>query len=77
MNENESTLKALSMIAAELYIQNHISIAIDEGYEPGYPYVDDEITEKLASHFKNYFEGEGFFPGSVAKFTPVPRKRDS
>jgi len=70
MNENESILRALSLIAAELYIQNEISIAIDEGYNPGYPYVADKTIDKLASHFKNYFEGGGFFPGSVAKLTP-------
>jgi len=70
MNENKSTLKALSLIAAELYIQNEISIAIDEGYNPGYPYVADEMIDRIASHFKNYFEGGDFFPGSVAKLTP-------
>ena len=35
---NEQMLKALSLIAAELYLQNEISIAIDEGYHPGYSY---------------------------------------
>jgi hypothetical protein len=74
MNENENILKALSLIAAELYIQNEISIAIDEGYRPGYPYVSDKTVEKIASHFKNYFEGGGFSPGTIAKFCPLKRE---
>jgi hypothetical protein len=73
VNDNESILKALSLIAAELYIQNEISIAIDEGYSPGYPYVADEKVGKIAHHFKNYFEGGGFSPGSVAKLAPRPK----
>jgi len=73
MNENESILKALSLIAAELHIQNEISIAIDEGYSPGYPYVTDNTVGKLASHFKSYFEGGGLSPGAIAKFCPRPK----
>jgi len=71
---NEQILKALSLIAAELYLQNEISIAIDEGYRPGYSYVDEGVVDKLACHFMRYFEGGGFSPGSVAKFIPIRRK---
>ena len=74
MNDNEKILKALSLISTELYIQNEILIAKDEGFEPGYGYVDEEVKKKLANHFLSYFGGGGFFPGSVAKFTPRRRK---
>jgi len=70
MTDNEKILRALSLIAAELYIQNEITIAIDEGFRPGYPYVKEETIDRLCNHFVNYFEGGGFFPGSVAKFCP-------
>jgi hypothetical protein len=69
MNDNEKTLRALSLISTELYIQNEISIAKLEGYVPGYSYVDEEKKKKLADHFLSFFEGGGFFPGAVAKFT--------
>jgi ABC-type long-subunit fatty acid transport system fused permease/ATPase subunit len=75
MNDNEQVLKALSLIAAELYIQNEISIAINSGYEPGYEYVKEKTKENLAAHFKAYFEGGGFFPGSITKFAPPPARR--
>jgi hypothetical protein len=71
MNEHESTRKALALIAAELHIQNQISIAIDSGFNPGYPYASDETIKKLADHFQSFFEGGGFFPGSSIKLTPM------
>lgn len=62
---NESTLKALSLIAAELHIQNHINIAVINGIKPDYSFVSEIKIPELADHFKSYFEGEAFSPGSV------------
>jgi len=71
---NEKILKALSLIAAELYLQNEISIAIDEGYNPGYSYVKEDVIDRLSCHFMRYFDGGKFSPGSVAKLVPEGRR---
>ena len=65
MNENEKTLKALSLIAAELHIQNHISIAVVRGFKPKHSIVSEILIPKLADHFRAYFDGGVFAPGSV------------
>ena len=66
---NESILKALSLIAAELHIQNHINIALINGIKPDYSFVSERKIPELAGHFKDYFEGGTFSPGSVFSVT--------
>ena len=73
MNENEKTLKALALIAAELYVQNEISLAVLNEHIPGYPYHDEKTMEKITNHFYNYFEGGSYHPGSIAKFIPMKK----
>ena len=65
MNENEQTLKALSLIAAELHIQNHISVAVIQGFKPTHSIVSEILIPSLADHFMRYFNGDVFSPGSV------------
>ena len=64
---NEQTLKALSLIAAKLHIQNHISIAVIKGIKPDYSYISEIRIPELADHFRAYFEGGVFSPSSVFK----------
>ena len=66
---DEQTLKALSLIAAELHIQNHINIAVINGIKPDYSFVSEKRIPELADHFKAYFEGGMFSPGSVFSVT--------
>ena len=66
---DEQTLKALSLIAAELHIQNYISIAVVRNIPPDFSYVSERVIEGLADHFKSYFEGGRFSPGSAFKIT--------
>jgi hypothetical protein len=73
MTENKETLKALSLIAAELHIQNLISIAQQKKLKVDHSYVSEEQIPKLADHFLTYFTGERFSPGSAFKF-PTERK---
>jgi len=63
--ENQETLKALSLIAAELHIQNHVIIAQANGLIPEYANMSEKLIPKLADHFQNYFKGGLFAPGSV------------
>ena len=65
MDENEKTLKAMSLIAAELNIQNYVSISISNGIKPGFKEVSETYIYNLADHFRNYFDGGAFSPGSV------------
>ena len=74
MTENDKILKALACITTELYIQNEILITRNEEYETGYDYVKEETKEKLINHFLSFFDGGGFHPGSVARFTPFRKK---
>ena len=71
---NEQTLKALSLIAAELHIQNYVSIAVVKKIPPDFSYVSEIVIENLANHFKSYFEGGLFSPGSVFKITAERRR---
>jgi len=70
MNDNEKVLRALACISTELYLQNEILVAKLEGFAPGYDFANDKIRNKLTTHFQSFFEGGGFSPGSIAKFTP-------
>jgi hypothetical protein len=65
MNEQEKTLKALSLTAAELHIQNHITLAAYNGLVPEFANVSEILIPKLADHFRDYFGGGTFSPGSV------------
>ena len=67
MTENEKTLKALSLIAAELHMQNLLTISIDKKMKVDFSYVSEIILPDLANHFMDYFEGGKFSPGSVFK----------
>ena len=71
MTENEKTLKALSLIAAELHIQNHISVAVQKGFIVDYSYVSETQLEKLANHFRHYFNGGVFSPGLSGGPQPI------
>jgi hypothetical protein len=73
MTEDKETLKALSLIAAELHIQNLISIAQQKKFKVDHSYVSEEQIPKLVDHFLTYFTGGRFSPGSVFKF-PTERK---
>jgi len=64
---NEQTLKALSLIAAELHIQNYINITVCNGLKPKFSIVSEKLIPELADHFKAYFDGEIFSPGSVMR----------
>ena len=70
---NESTMKALSLIAAEMHIQNCISIAVTNKIQPDFSYVSEKVIGDLANHLKSYFEGGRFSPGSVVEII-VERK---
>ena len=65
---NEQTLKALSLIAAELHIQNHISVANNKGIRIDHSIVSETMTPKLADHFMAYFEGGSFSPNSAMQY---------
>jgi len=65
---NEEILKALSLIAAELHIQNHMNILAFQNIKPGLSMMSEIMIPELADHFKNYFKGEVFSPGFVTKF---------
>jgi len=67
MNEQEKTLKALSLIAAELHIQNHISIAVQKKFKIDHSFVSELLIPELADHFMAYFNGGVFSPGSVMR----------
>jgi hypothetical protein len=67
MNERESTLKALALIAAELHMQNLITISIGKGITPDYSYVSEILISDLSEHFVSYCKGGIFSPGSVVK----------
>jgi len=73
MNENKETLKALSLIAAELHIQNLISIAQQKKLKVDHSYVSEVEIPKLADHFLDFFAGGKFSPGLAFKF-PTERK---
>ena len=75
MTENEKILKALSLVAAELYIKNEISLAIAGDHIPDYSYHDKQMMKRLTGHFRSYFEGGEYFPGSVAKLTPIRKNK--
>ena len=57
MTDNEKTLKALSLIVAELHIQNLIALAAKNKRKIDYSYVSEIKIPKLADHFLSYFEG--------------------
>ena len=65
MNENESMLKAMSLIAAELHIQNLMTISINKKIQVDFSYVSEIAVPALADHFGDYFKGGKFSPGSV------------
>ena len=67
MTENEKTLKALSLIAAELYMQNLMTISMNKGMKVDYSYVSEIKLPELANHFFAYFEGGNFSLSSVFK----------
>jgi len=73
MTENKETLKALSLIAAELHIQNLISIAKQKKLKVDHSYVSEDEIPKLVDHFLAYLTGEKFSPGLNFKF---PTKRN-
>jgi len=68
MNENEETLKALALIAAELHIQNLISISKEKKFRIDYSYVSVEEIPKLVDQFMAYFAGGMFSENSKFKF---------
>jgi hypothetical protein len=65
MTENEKILRGLSLIAAELHIQNYISVAAQEGAKVDRSFVSENLIEEIADYFKGYFGGEIFSPGAV------------
>jgi hypothetical protein len=73
MNENQETLKALSLIAAELHVQNLISIAKEKGLKVDHSYVSEIQLPNLVDHFLSYFAGGRFSPGSSFKFSTERR----
>ena len=64
---NESTLKALSLIAAELHLNNLMTITISQGIPVDYSCASEINIQNLADHFSAYFSGGSFSPGSVLK----------
>jgi len=58
MNEQEKTLKALSLIAAELHIQNIMDVIKSGGIIPNYSLTDEKFLEKIADHFLACFNGD-------------------
>jgi hypothetical protein len=68
MNDNQETLKALSLIAAELHIQNLISIAKEKKLKVDHSYVSEVEIPKLVDHFLGYFAGERFNPYNSFEF---------
>ncbi len=68
---DEKVLKALSLVAAELHIQNHISITLCNGHKQGYSYVSEIWIQNLANHFRDWSGGAVFSPGLVSKTSIV------
>jgi len=64
----EETKKAMALIAAELHIQNQISIMAFQGMKPAFSMMSEKPIPKLAEHFKCYIEGDIFSPGLISKF---------
>jgi hypothetical protein len=75
MNENKESLKAMALIAAELHIQNLISIAKEQKLEVGCFYVSAVEIPKLVDHFLAYFEGGRFNPLGSFKFKTERKRR--
>jgi len=73
MNENENILKALSLVAAELHIQNLVSISKEEKLKVDFSLLSVENIPKLAEHFFEYFKGEKFNPYEYVK--PISKRK--
>jgi hypothetical protein len=58
MNEQEKTLKALSLTAAELHVQNIMNVITSGGIMLDYSLTDEELIQKLADHFLACFNGD-------------------
>ena len=73
LGKEDQILKALSLIAAELHIQNIVSISKEEKLKVDFSLLSVEKTPELVEHFLEYFKGEQFNP--FKKLKPIPKRK--
>jgi len=71
--KEDQILKALSLIAAELHIQNIVSISKEEKLKVDFSLMSVKEIPKLVDHFIGYFKGEQFDPSKYIK--PIPERK--
>jgi len=67
LSKEDQILNALSLIAAELHIQNIVSISKEKKLKVDFSLMSIGDTPKLVDHFLEYFKGERFNPFEYVK----------